>query len=304
MSVNDLDLFMAEIGAVRTPRTTAVYRVTVERFVTFLHRKKITSNRSIPETILIAWVTEDLSKQLKPASVRKYVAGATLYLQWLKRHGRIDMTPTRPMVPRLRQVLRTILRGELLAGFVKRARSIPEPHQTMQLLMIASGLRASEVCALKRTDIHVVNRETIRETWIIVRGEKGHGNQKSQADRRVPLLPSAAKVLGAYLVNARPKLGPGPYVFPNGYRNGSHVVLRTVESWTEKIAHHMGLDFSPHDLRHTALTWFAEQGIEAPILQAIAGHEKLATTQRYIHMSPAAIYAGSVGKIGDQPWLK
>lgn len=38
-----------------------------------------------------------------------------------------------------------------------------------------------------------------------------------------------------------------------------------------------------HDLRHTALTWFADAGVQIHKLQKIAGHGSITTTQRYLH---------------------
>ncbi|WP_328903739.1 site-specific integrase [Streptomyces sp. NBC_00441] len=38
-----------------------------------------------------------------------------------------------------------------------------------------------------------------------------------------------------------------------------------------------------HDLRHTALTWFADAGVPVHVRRRIAGHGSLTTTQRYLH---------------------
>lgn len=38
-----------------------------------------------------------------------------------------------------------------------------------------------------------------------------------------------------------------------------------------------------HDLRHTAVTWFADTGVQVHVLRRIAYHGSLTTTQRYLH---------------------
>jgi integrase len=38
-----------------------------------------------------------------------------------------------------------------------------------------------------------------------------------------------------------------------------------------------------HGLRHTALTWMADAGVELHILQRVAGHQDPAVTSRYLH---------------------
>jgi integrase len=42
-----------------------------------------------------------------------------------------------------------------------------------------------------------------------------------------------------------------------------------------------------HILRHTFCSHLAMQGATAKAIQELAGHQDLATTQRYMHLSPA-----------------
>ena len=44
-----------------------------------------------------------------------------------------------------------------------------------------------------------------------------------------------------------------------------------------------------HRLRHTFCSHLAMRGAPARAIQELAGHKDLATTQRYMHLSPAAI---------------
>jgi site-specific recombinase XerD len=44
-----------------------------------------------------------------------------------------------------------------------------------------------------------------------------------------------------------------------------------------------------HILRHTFCSHLAMKGAPARAIQELAGHESLSTTQRYMHLSPAAI---------------
>ncbi|MFL5345758.1 MAG: tyrosine-type recombinase/integrase [Hyalangium sp.] len=43
-----------------------------------------------------------------------------------------------------------------------------------------------------------------------------------------------------------------------------------------------------HVLRHTFCSRLAMRGAPAKAIQELAGHENLSTTQRYMHLSPAA----------------
>ena len=44
-----------------------------------------------------------------------------------------------------------------------------------------------------------------------------------------------------------------------------------------------------HILRHTFCSHLAMRGAPARAIQELAGHQDLGTTQRYMHLSPAAI---------------
>ena len=46
-----------------------------------------------------------------------------------------------------------------------------------------------------------------------------------------------------------------------------------------------------HQLRHSRLTHLGDQNVSAPLLMAISGHKRLATLQRYVKPSQAAIAA-------------
>ena len=69
----------------------------------------------------------------------------------------------------------------------------------------------------------------------------------------------------------------------------------TVEPFTQKIvqdhvarAAHARVYTGVHVLRHTFCSHLAMQGAPARAIQELAGHKDLKTTQRYMHLSPAA----------------
>ena len=46
-----------------------------------------------------------------------------------------------------------------------------------------------------------------------------------------------------------------------------------------------------HQLRHSRLTHLGDQNVSAPLPMAISGHKRLATLQRYVKPSQAAVAA-------------
>ena len=58
----------------------------------------------------------------------------------------------------------------------------------------------------------------------------------------------------------------------------------------ERAARKAGLrEAGVHRLRHTFCSHLAMHGAPAKAIQELAGHQDLATTQRYMHLSPAAV---------------
>jgi site-specific recombinase XerD len=55
----------------------------------------------------------------------------------------------------------------------------------------------------------------------------------------------------------------------------------------------------PHILRHTFCSHLAMRGAAPRAIQELAGHQELGTTQRYMHLSPAAV-EGAI-RLLDQP---
>jgi site-specific recombinase XerD len=55
-------------------------------------------------------------------------------------------------------------------------------------------------------------------------------------------------------------------------------------------------ELSPHVLRHTYATALLAEGVDVRSLQALLGHEAIATTMRYLHPSTDDL-ARSVGKL-------
>jgi len=66
--------------------------------------------------------------------------------------------------------------------------------------------------------------------------------------------------------------------------------------WIERATRAAGLATTrkpkgtgPHVLRHTFCSHLAMKGAPARAIQELAGHRDLTTTQRYMHLSPAAL---------------
>ena len=88
----------------------------------------------------------------------------------------------------------------------------------------------------------------------------------------------------AYLAQERVG-GQSEAVFVNA--SGQRLTTRTVQNVVHRWAQASGLppDVTPHTLRHSFATHLLDGGADLKSLQQLLGHESLATTQIYTHIS-------------------
>jgi site-specific recombinase XerD len=85
------------------------------------------------------------------------------------------------------------------------------------------------------------------------------------------------------------------------YRDdGGPLTEKLVQSLIGRAARKANLrNNGPHILRHSFCSHLAMRGAPARAIQELAGHQDLATTQRYMHLSPAAV-EGAI-RLLDEP---
>jgi integrase len=148
-----------------------------------------------------------------------------------------------------------------------------------------AGLRKGEMIALKWTDIdlHAKRVYVARSDW---RGQVG--TTKGNRMRAVPL---TERLLDAL---RRHRSLKSELVLCND--KGTALSANGLSYLVERATRRSGLATTrkpkgagPHVLRHTFCSHLAMKGAPAKAIQELAGHRDLATTMRYMHLSPATI---------------
>jgi integrase len=140
-----------------------------------------------------------------------------------------------------------------------------------------AGLRLGEIIALEWRDIDLrARRLTVeRSDWL------GHVTvPKGGRSRQLPM----TQRLTAALKAARHLRGERVLCLPDGSPITRDRVIKAVRG-AQRAA---GIEQGVHILRHTFCSHLAMQGAPARAIQELAGHADLSTTQRYMHLSPAA----------------
>lgn len=249
------------------PKTQSAYVRAVCNFTRFLGRS--------PDT---ATVEELRNYQLhlvdcgtSPMSLNAAISGLKFFFDVTLERGELmaKMQPVR--VPqRLPVVLSPAEVGRLIAacGNLK--------HQTALSLAYATGLRASEVVALKVGDI-----DSERMT---VRVEQGKGRK----DRYALLSPVLLERLRVWwrVARAQGKMLDGGWLFP-GLNPVESLSTRQLNRAIHAAALAADIDkrVSMHTLRHCFATHLLEQKVDIRVIQTLLGHKKLETTVTYTHVA-------------------
>lgn len=71
--------------------------------------------------------------------------------------------------------------------------------------------------------------------------------------------------------------------------DGQPLTQKVIQGMMRRVARRANAKPGVHILRHTFCSHLAMRGAPARAIQELAGHQDLDTTQRYMHLSPAAL---------------
>jgi len=171
---------------------------------------------------------------------------------------------------------------------VEVARSIDPRTLLVVLLGGDAGMRCGEILALEWNDVDLVKRQLcVRQSdW---NGQVG--TPKSGRLRYVPL----TRRLTAALVEHRHLRSKRVLC----QADGSPFTRQIVQNRMILAARRANVKKGVHILRHTFCSHLSMRGAPAKAIQELAGHADLTMTQRYMHLSPAALDAAI--RLLDEP---
>ena len=141
--------------------------------------------------------------------------------------------------------------------------------QVILTLIYSTGLRVSEICALKVRDI------SFKENRILITGKGGR-------ERYVPLDAIVEESLKEYIDVRKSEIAE---LFVS--KKGGALTPRAIQYMVKKYAKEANIDkeVTPHKLRHTCATHLLQEGAHLVSIQKLLGHKSLNTTQIYLHIT-------------------
>jgi integrase/recombinase XerD len=206
------------------------------------------------------------TQHLKPASVNRTLISIKRYVAWAVETGQIGRNLAAPvkLVPAENSAPRHLddTEEEALVAAVTATGSLRD--QTIVILLFHTGLRAGELCTLRRDDVTIGRRSGFLRVY-------GKRNKYRE-------VPTARAALTAYL---RDLADTTLYLFPS-VKTGQALTERALGHLIKKYATQARLsDVSPHDLRHRFGYRMAET-VPLHRLAQMMGHDSLHTTLLYI----------------------
>jgi integrase/recombinase XerD len=148
-------------------------------------------------------------------------------------------------------------------------------------LLVFTGMRRAEICALNRGDLKVEGKRVLLFIW-----GKG-GRQRKSFIKNPELILALERYFKMVETLDHPE---APMFFrakcPRvlGLRR---ITTSTIRFCVRRYVKSAGIKkrISPHSLRHTFCTLAMQSGADLATVQALAGHRSISTTSRYLHTS-------------------
>ena len=274
-----LDAFVASLTDL-AESTVRAYRSDLAGFVAWAGRAGVVDPGGVDRLLLrrhLAWMA---TRGQARATMARRAAALRRYYRWLRRIGVVPVDPALrlgapPGAARLPRVLSREEVGHLLddpppaiAGDPLLGAVTTRDAAVLELLY-GSGLRVAELCHLDLGDVDVQRKQVT--VW-----------GKGAKQRTVPISEPAAVAVVAWLARRRHLAGPqaGAALMCNrvGRRLGQRDVRRILDRRSASPTH-------PHALRHTFATHLLDGGADLRVVQELLGHENVASTQVYTHVS-------------------
>ena len=274
-----LDMMAAEKGA--ADNTLAAYRHDINQFFAFTG---IESPEQISVKDISFYINKLGEKAFAPKTQARKLSALREFCRFLFSEKILKDNPTANILtPKQEKPLPKFLTPQQIRQLVERAQN----HKSLSgkrigvmiQLMFATGLRVSELVALPENAINYNKHQ------LSVCG-------KGSKERLIPISQSAIEAILDYTNKTRDnfiaKGKKSPWLFPSKTAADGHITRDAFFKELKKLAAECGFDtrlISPHTLRHSFATNLINHQADLRSVQKMLGHESVATTEIYTHIT-------------------
>lgn len=269
-----------------SPKTVNAYRMDLRCYDTFL--RKTAAEAYADRDVLNSYINH-LNITYAAKTVRRKLASLKAFFRYLVFEDILPLHPFARINVNIKQPqpLPKIIPHNVMEDFFnylykERDNAFTKYRRDMILrdiaiseLLLATGMRISEICGLKKEHLNMRNR-TI-DIW-------GKGNRE-----RIIFIdnPCVIRALEEYIRRVQPQINETGYIFIN--RLGRPITDQTVRLMLNKYVNEAAIHFhiTPHMFRHTFATMLLESDVDIRYIQKLLGHSSITTTEIYTSVSIA-----------------
>lgn len=215
---------------------------------------------------------------INPRSQARIISGIKSFYRFLSLEKLIEQDPTELLeAPKIGLKLPEFLTVEEINNIISTidlSQAEGQRNKAILETLYSCGLRVSELTGLRFPDLY------LEEGFIKVEG-------KGEKQRLVPISPMAIKEINLYLpdrnhINVKKGFEDILFLSRRGTALSRIMIFHIVKVHTELAG--IKKNVSPHTFRHSFATHLLEGGANLRAIQAMLGHEKIATTEIYTHL--------------------
>ena len=257
--------------------TLEAYIHDVEKLFEYLEKKDID-----PKDVKLEDLEDflgTLHDKVRARSQARILSGIRSFYQYLVLDGHIKADPTLLLeAPKIGVKLPEVLslqEIDMLINSINLDKREGQRNRAIIETMYSCGLRVSEACNLKLSDLY------LKEGFIKVEG-------KGSKQRLVPISERAIAEIMEYLTDRADidiKPGHEDYLFVSAHfkKKMSRITMfHIIKELAEQVE--LKKTISPHTFRHSFATHLLEGGANLRVIQSMLGHEDIGTTEIYTHI--------------------
>ena len=276
-SLRWLERYQRHIATERrlSSHTVAAYRRDLKALQRWCERSGLSDWRQLDHQHVRTFAARSHAQGLSGRSIQRTLAAVRSFYNFLLREGAVARNAALEVqAPKPGKRLPAALDVDQMARLLslKPANALERRDLALLELFYSSGLRLSELCGLRITDLDL----DIGQVRVLGKGQK---------ERIVPVGRAAIAALKHWLAE-RPQFAPPDQAAVFVGRRGERLGARAVQLRVAAQARAMGLPqhLHPHMLRHSFATHLLESSGDLRAVQEMLGHASVSTTQIYTHL--------------------
>lgn len=255
--------------------TISSYQDNLSKFILYFEKKDI---KNINKDDLKNYLAYLKKSKLNTKTISHHISVIRTFYKFLLMNKYIEKDVSSTLeLPKMKKTIPTVMTLEEVDKLldIDLVDNYSYRNKAMLEVMYATGLRVSELTALKLSDVDL-------ESCIIRTIGKG------SKERIIPLGDYALKYLKLYVSEYRStmmKKNYHDYIFVNNH--GNPMTRQGFFKIIKKQAELKGIKtvISPHTIRHSFATHLLDHGADLRSIQEMLGHSNISTTQIYTHVS-------------------